>query len=290
MHDMWNPWHGCHKKSEGCENCYMIARDKSYNVDGTIVHKNKGDFEYPLKKSKNKEYKIRPGETVRICMNSDFLVEEADSWRNDVWEIIKQRPDVVFFILTKRPERMSECLPYWWNDGLDNVIFNVTCENQLRADERIPILFDLPFKHKGIVCAPFIGPIEIEKYLKENIIEQVICDGERYEIPRPLDYNWVKSLSEQCKRAGTRFAFLSTGTIFIKDGKKYVIEDKRLQTEQAKLSELENNINPIKFILKDEYGNILPKDIYIPYFRNRCNKCGSQMVCNGCDNCNKCEK
>lgn len=27
MHDIWNPWHGCIKKSEGCENCYMYYLD-----------------------------------------------------------------------------------------------------------------------------------------------------------------------------------------------------------------------------------------------------------------------
>ena len=25
MHDIWNPWHGCVKCSEGCKNCYMYA-------------------------------------------------------------------------------------------------------------------------------------------------------------------------------------------------------------------------------------------------------------------------
>ena len=29
----WNPWHGCHKVSAGCDNCYMFARDLSYGKD-----------------------------------------------------------------------------------------------------------------------------------------------------------------------------------------------------------------------------------------------------------------
>nr|WP_278849220.1 DUF5131 family protein [Megamonas funiformis] len=28
MHDIWNPWHGCLKYSEGCKNCYMYYLDK----------------------------------------------------------------------------------------------------------------------------------------------------------------------------------------------------------------------------------------------------------------------
>ena len=47
-------------------------------------------------------------------------------------------------------------------------MLNVTCENQRRADERIPFLLELPFKHKGIMCAPFIGPVSIRKYLPKG--------------------------------------------------------------------------------------------------------------------------
>lgn len=89
-------------------------------------------------------------------------MEQADGWRDEAWEIIHQRPDVKFFLLTKRPQRVAQCLPENWGDGWDNVMFNVTCENQARADERIPLLKELPFKHKGIMCAPLIGAVSIE--------------------------------------------------------------------------------------------------------------------------------
>ena len=46
---------------------------------------------------------------------------------------------------------METCLPKDWGDGWENVFFHVTCENQKRVEERIPILMDLPFKHKGIM-------------------------------------------------------------------------------------------------------------------------------------------
>ena len=87
---------------------------------------------------------------LRVCMTSDFFLEEADEWRDEAWEIIRQRPDVKFFLLTKRPQRVVDHLPKDWGDGWENVMFNVTCENQKRADERIPILLELPFKHKGM--------------------------------------------------------------------------------------------------------------------------------------------
>lgn len=32
MHDIWNPWHGCIKKSEGCHHCYMYFLLLKYNI------------------------------------------------------------------------------------------------------------------------------------------------------------------------------------------------------------------------------------------------------------------
>ena len=65
------------------------------------------------------------------------------------------------------------------SEGCENVFFNVSTENQKRADERIPILLDLPFKHKGIMCAPFVGPVSIRKYLEYGQIEQQSLQSEQ---------------------------------------------------------------------------------------------------------------
>lgn len=121
MHDIWNPWHGCVKKSEGCQNCYMYFLDRQRNADGQKIYRVKNNFDYPLHKDKNGAYKVRSGEQIRVCMTSDFFLEEADAWRSEAWKIIKQRPDVVFFLLTKRPERAAFCLPPDWGDGWENV-------------------------------------------------------------------------------------------------------------------------------------------------------------------------
>ena len=166
MHDIWNPWHGCTRISEGCVRCYMFYMDRLRGLDGSIVRRNKTTFNYPLQRDRSGRYKVQSGELIRVCMNSDFFIPEADQWRDEAWNIIHARPDVKFFLLTKRPERMAECLPADWGQGWDNVMLNVTCENQRRADERIPILLATPAAHKGIMCAPFIGPVDIERYLR----------------------------------------------------------------------------------------------------------------------------
>lgn len=289
MHDIWNPWHGCTKVSEGCKNCYMYFLDEVRGQKGNKIYKVKDNFNYPLHKDKKGNYKIKSGEKIRICMTSDFFLEEADKWRKDAWEIIRQRPDVIFFILTKRPQRVKENLPEWWGDGLENVVFNVTCENQKRADERIPILFSLPFKHKGIMVAPFIGKIDIDKYLKEGIIEQVIAGGENYNGARPLDYEWVKSLSQQCKKYNVTFAFIETGNLFIKDKKIYKIKSKQTQARLAYRSGLSYIGRKIDFKLTDELGILLNSDnLYKPYWSKNCIECGNKLICNGCTRCGKC--
>ena len=102
MHDIWNPWHGCVKYSEGCMNCYMYVLDKMRNQDGSHIYKT-NDFAYPLSRNRDGTYKIQSGEKIRVCMTSDFCLEEADIWRDDVWSMIRRRQDVIFYILTKRP-------------------------------------------------------------------------------------------------------------------------------------------------------------------------------------------
>ena len=176
MHDIWNPWHGCIKCSEGCENCYMYYIDAMRNKDGAEIYRT-SNAAYPLSRDRKGQYKIQSGEMVSVCMTSDFFLEQADAWRDEAWDIIRARSDVIFYLLTKRPQRVADCLPSDWGGGWDNVFFNVTCENQKRADERMPILLDLPFKHKGVGCTPLIGPVSLEKYLDGGQIERVLCGG-----------------------------------------------------------------------------------------------------------------
>lgn len=292
MHDIWNPWHGCKKKSEGCAHCYMYYLDSLHNnkISSDTIYKT-NNYNYPLQKDKNGNYKIKSGETIRVCMTSDFFIEEADEWRKEAWDIIRRRRDVIFSLVTKRPERIQEVLPSDWEDGYENVMLYVTCENQIRADERLPILISLPFKHKGIMCAPFIGEINMDKYLDSGVIEQVIVGGENYDGARPCEYEWVVKIHDACVKRNISFCFMETGSVFIKDGKKYYLPDKGLQSVMAYKSGLNYIGKKIEYKLYDDFLNLLDSnDLYKPYFRERCKTCGSRNICNGCSNCGKCEK
>lgn len=289
MHDIWNPWHGCTKISEGCKNCYIYFLDRKRGLDSRKVFRTTTGFFYPIQKRRNGQYVVQSGEMLRVCMTSDFFIEEADVWREEAWRIISMRPDVSFYLLTKRPERVINCLPRNWGKGWENVFFNVTCENQKRADERLPILLSLPFKHKGFMAAPMLGPINASRYLISGQIERVLCGGENYDGARPCHYDWVLDLSHQCKTYNTTFCFIETGSHFVKDGKTYTMPNKRLQSIMAFKSNASYQGRPIKFHLHDDFGIPIPNEsLHRPSYRNCCKNCGSKMIYNGCTHCGIC--
>lgn len=232
---IWNPWHGCHKISPGCLNCYVYRRDESIGKDASVVTRT-GDYSLPLKKDRHGQYKLTPeGGTVFTCMTSDFFLPEADQWRQGCWDIIRQRPELSFHIITKRIDRFTVSLPPDWGEGWDNVTVSSTCEDQERADYRIPILLSLPIKHRQVASEPMLGEINIEKYLASGLIEQVCCGGESGDKARVCDFNWVRELRRQCVRRGVPFIFRQTGAAFLKDGRLYRLE-RRLQIPQAEKS------------------------------------------------------
>lgn len=192
---MWNPWRGCHRHSEGCKFCYMHKGDAKRGVDTNEIVKT-DNFYAPVAKKKNGDYKIKSGQVVFLCFSTDFLIEEADAWRTECWQIIKERSDLHFIFLTKRIERFLVCVPKDWKGGYDNVTVGCTVENQERADSRLAILSILPIKHKNIICQPLIEDIDIKQYL--NNIELVVVGGESDRYARPLDYDWVLSIRKQC--------------------------------------------------------------------------------------------
>lgn len=113
----WNLWHGCTRVSTGCKHCYMYRRDEAVGRDPSKVEKTKS-FNLPVSRFRAGEYKGRfkvpAGSFVYTCFSSDFFHLEADQWRDDAWDMIRERSDCSFLIITKRPERIEKCLPFDW--------------------------------------------------------------------------------------------------------------------------------------------------------------------------------
>lgn len=216
---MWNPWHGCHKISAGCKHCYVYREDAAF---GTSIPSSEvritSSFHMPVRLDRKRNWKYPSGSEFALCMTSDFLIEEADGWRYDIWDMIRRRSDCRFFFFTKRIERLREALPADWGRGYDNVAIGCTVENQDRADFRLPVFLELPIKHRMIIAAPLIERIDLLRYLESGLIESVSAGGESGKYARPLDYNWVLDMHRQCKEAGVSFTFHQTGSYLVKDG------------------------------------------------------------------------
>ena len=231
---MWNPWRGCKKCSEGCRHCYIHKGDAKRGINTNEIVKTT-DFCKPVAKQKNGSYKLKSG-IVYTCFSTDFLIPEADAWREECWNMIRQRDDCTFLFLTKRIERFMACIPEDWGNGYENVVVCCTVENQENADRKLSVFQTLPIKHKCITAQPLIGPIDLERYL--DGIELVVVGGESDRDARPLDYDWVLRNREQCIRKQVSFEFRQCGTHFVKDGKQY-----RLQTRDLCSQARKANIN-----------------------------------------------
>lgn len=237
MNAKWNPWHGCQKLSEGCRHCYVYRMDSRYEKDSSEVTKNISTFRLPASKNRAGEYKYPSGTVFYTCFTSDFFLEDADAWRQEIWEMMKERSDCEFFIITKRIDRFEACAPQDFAENYSHVRIAVTTENQKMADYRIPIYLRLPIKSKEIVCEPFLERIDLTKYLCEDI-NCVSVGGESGNDARVCRYEWVLDMREQCRRAGVGFHFHQTGAKLYKDGRLYLIP-KDKQCEQAAKAEID---------------------------------------------------
>ena len=190
------------------------------------------DFYKPVERLKKGGYKMKPG-LVYLGFSTDFLIEEADPWRAACWRMIRERSDCTFLFLTKRIERFAACIPEDWADGYENVTVCCTIENQRSADQRLSVFKTLPIKHKCITAQPLLERVNLEPYL--DGMELVVVGGESDKDARPLNYDWVLDIRQQCIRKGVDFEFRQCGTYFIKDGKQYKLQTKDLcrQARQA---------------------------------------------------------
>ena len=171
MHDIWNPWHGCKKVSLGCKNCFVYKMDQRYGRDTTTITKGKTTYEL-------KDKDCPPNSLVKLCFSSDFFIEEADEWRDGCWDFIRKRKDCLFVMTTKRPERISQCVPSDWKDGWEHVL-NKQKKNM--KQEEIYIIFkkcsnlDLNFLKRFIegfrIVNIVTNDLERLKNVQDNLLE-----------------------------------------------------------------------------------------------------------------------
>jgi protein gp37 len=197
----WNPWRGCTKVSAGCKNCYMFTQQRQYGNDPSIVLRTK-TWGKPYIWNQLAEQE-QTYEFVFTCSWSDWFHETADPWRDEAWEVIRNTPNLIYQILTKRPERIKEHLPTGWKNGWHNVWLGVSVENNQYVG-RADLLREIPARVRFISYEPALGPLD---QLNLKGIHWVIYGGESGPGFRPHDVQWARDMRARCEEQGIAFFY-----------------------------------------------------------------------------------
>ena len=238
--ETWNPVTGCTKISAGCTHCY--AERMSKRLAGRFGYPADDPFRVTLHPDKlGVPLKWPKPRTVFVCSMSDLFHEDVpDEYICDVLYTIWQVPQHTFMVLTKRPQRMLEwfnrpaAADSHWHKPMPNLWLGVTCENQARADERIPLLLQCPAAVRFVSYEPALGPIALEGKRHNWLPGTPMPDGTRMPLfseregyrhkldwiiagaetgpgARAADPAWFRSVRDQCKAAGVPFFFKKVG-------------------------------------------------------------------------------
>lgn len=210
----YNPWIGCTKISEACDNCYAETwdkrnlHDKDYHWGAHAPRKRNGpDTLNAPHRWQNKA--AREGTRFRVFVASladvfDNHPSIEQSWRDDLWDVIRNCPDLDFQLLTKRPQNIERYLPSDWGEGYHNVWLGTTVENQTVAD-RLNALTKIPAAVRFISCEPLLGHIDLSPHIGR--LDWVIAGGESSKLYRSAHIDWFRTLRDQCQASGTAFLF-----------------------------------------------------------------------------------
>lgn len=211
----WNIARGCTKVDEDCKYCYMYRESMNntrYNASRVV--KTKTVFDLPLR--------MKTPSKIFTSSLTDVFHKDCDSFREEMWDIIRRCPQHTFQILTKRPERISECLPKDWGEGWDNVLLGTSCGSQ-KALERVFYLIGTTAKKRFLSLEPLWDEI-ILNGITLNLVDWIIVGGEsgnetgRY-LYRPCKLEWIENIVERCRHFGIPVFVKQLGTYLAKEMK-----------------------------------------------------------------------
>lgn len=254
----WNVAIGCDKVSAGCKNCYMMrdwnpetsmkGKGREIPVNGVVTRTKPATFNAPLKWQKQ-GLRSANGGRLKVFTSSltDVFHPAIDDYRNEVWDIIKKCPDLIFQILTKRPERIEDHLPEDWGDGWENVWLGVSIENQEVFYERLQNFYFVNAVCKFISFEPLIGPVSVNELITVSSPDEDTGEPMRFTIPamskinwaiiggesgnktgkykfRECSLKWIEDLVKKCKKHKTPVFVKQLGTYLAKEFKKMDVD------------------------------------------------------------------
>jgi len=92
-----------------------------------------------------------------------------------------------------------------------NVIIGVSVEDQDTADERIPLLLQIPAARRIVSYEPALAPVDWAPWIPIGL-DGLVCGPETGPGARPCDPAWLQSAADQCRAAGVPF-WLKKGTL-----------------------------------------------------------------------------
>lgn len=209
----WNIAVGCRKVDSDCKYCYMY-RD-SFNgkrYDPKAIRKTTSVFNLPLK--------IKKPSKIFTCSLTDFFLPEIDDFREEAWAIMRACPEHTFQILTKRPDRIEECLPSDWGSGYENVWLGTSVGSN-GGLHRIGSLAWISAAVKFISFEPLHENLNLQNQ-PMGCFDWAIIGGEsghetgkyRY---RECKLDWIRGIKNTCEMSGVSVFVKQMGTFLAKE-------------------------------------------------------------------------
>jgi protein gp37 len=135
-----DPSWGCTKVSQACKLCYAEAwarRTGGHYWGPRAPRRFFGDQHWKEPLNWNDEAAALGNHRRVFCASMADVFEyraELTPWREKLWDLIEQTPNLDWLLLTKRPQRIA--LHNRWSAWPSNVWLGSTVENQRTADER----------------------------------------------------------------------------------------------------------------------------------------------------------
>jgi protein gp37 len=208
----WNPVRGCTKISDGCKHCY--AETFAERFRGVKGHPYQQGFDLRLVPEKLAEpLRWRNPKMIFVNSMSDLFHESVpDEYVVAVAEVMVAAKWHTYQVLTKRSDRLRAML----NSSLrfaanqEHIWWGVSVENRKYGLPRIENLQNAQAAMRFLSVEPLLE--DLGKFNLKGI-DWVIVGGESGHGARPMKKEWVVSVREQCKSAGTFFFFKQWGGV-----------------------------------------------------------------------------
>lgn len=215
----FNPWIGCTKVSPACDFCYAETWDVKAGGErwgAKAARTRTGVKNWNRVRRWNRLAAESGKRTIVFCASLADVFDNHRSiepaWREDLWSLIRETPNLAWMLLTKRPQNIARFLPADWGDGYANVALGASAENQAETDRRVPVLLSTPAAGRFLSMEPLLEPVRVPAgALGAGLIDYVIAGGESGDFARRTDPSWFRSVRDQAVAAGIAFHFKQWG-------------------------------------------------------------------------------